>query len=61
VVSRPVARSSASRFSELYVSEALDRVAVDEAGPGEIIAVAGIAEITSARRWPTPTIPARCR
>ena len=33
------------KISELYVSEALDRVAVDEAGPGEIIAVAGIGEI----------------
>ena len=33
------------KISELYVSEALDRVAVDEAGPGEIIAVAGIGDI----------------
>jgi GTP-binding protein len=33
------------KISELYVSEALDRVAVDEAGPGEIIAVAGIGGI----------------
>jgi GTP-binding protein len=33
------------KISELYVSEALDRVVVDEAGPGEIIAVAGIGEI----------------
>ena len=33
------------KISELYISEALDRVAVDEAGPGEIIAVAGIGEI----------------
>ncbi len=34
------------RVSELYVTEALDRVEVAEAGPGEIISVAGIAEIT---------------
>jgi len=32
--------------SELYVTEALDRVATSEAGPGEIIAVAGIPEVT---------------
>ncbi|CAN5499473.1 translational GTPase TypA [soil metagenome] len=31
---------------ELYVTEALDRVEATEAGPGEIIAVAGIPEIT---------------
>jgi GTP-binding protein len=31
---------------ELYVTEALDRVPAEEAGPGEIIAVAGIAEVT---------------
>ena len=34
-----------AKISELYVTEALDRVAADEAGPGEIIAVAGIREI----------------
>ncbi len=34
------------RVSELYVTEALERVAADEAGPGEIISVAGIPEIT---------------
>ncbi|HEX4108735.1 MAG TPA: translational GTPase TypA [Solirubrobacteraceae bacterium] len=32
--------------SELYITEALDRVAAEEAGPGEIIAVAGLAEVT---------------
>jgi GTP-binding protein len=35
-----------ARVTELYVSEALDRVPVDEAGPGEIVAVAGLAEVT---------------
>ncbi len=35
-----------AKLSELYVTEALDRVEADDAGPGEIIAVAGIAEIT---------------
>jgi GTP-binding protein TypA/BipA len=35
-----------AQASELYVTDALDRVDAPEAGPGEIIAVAGIAEIT---------------
>ncbi|MCA9857568.1 MAG: translational GTPase TypA [Dehalococcoidia bacterium] len=35
-----------ARLGELYVTEALERVEVESAGPGEIIAVAGIAEIT---------------
>ncbi|HET9719989.1 MAG TPA: translational GTPase TypA [Solirubrobacteraceae bacterium] len=34
------------RISELYVTEALERVTAEEAGPGEIISVAGIPEIT---------------
>jgi GTP-binding protein TypA/BipA len=38
-----IARAS---VGELYVTEELDRVPADEAGPGEIIAVAGIAEVT---------------
>jgi GTP-binding protein len=33
-------------ISELYVTEALDRVAAEEAGPGELIAVAGLPEVT---------------
>ncbi len=50
-----------AKLGELYVTEALDRVDVDEAGPGEIIAVAGIAEITIGETladlddpWPLP-------
>jgi GTP-binding protein len=35
-----------AKVTELYVTEALDRVDAEEAGPGEIIAVAGIPEIT---------------
>ena len=35
-----------ARISELYVTEALDRVEAEEVGPGEIIAVAGIADVT---------------
>jgi GTP-binding protein len=35
-----------AKIGELYVTEALDRVDADEAGPGEIIAIAGIPEVT---------------
>ncbi len=34
------------KIAELYSNEGLQRVAVDEAGPGDIVAVAGIPEIT---------------
>ena len=35
-----------ARVGNLYVTENLERVEVDEAGPGEIIAVSGIEEVT---------------
>jgi GTP-binding protein len=35
-----------AKITELYVTEALDRVDAESAGPGEIIAIAGIPEIT---------------
>ena len=35
-----------AQVGELYITEALDRVDAAEAGPGEIIAVAGIADVT---------------
>src|SRR5205814_2256185 len=35
-----------AKVTELYVTEALDRVEADQAGPGEIIAVAGLPEVT---------------
>jgi GTP-binding protein len=35
-----------AKITELYVTDNLDRVAADEAGPGEIVAIAGIPEIT---------------
>jgi GTP-binding protein len=35
-----------AKISELYVTESLDRVETDEAGPGEIIAISGIENIT---------------
>ncbi len=34
------------KITELYVTEALDRVDAAEAGPGEIIAIAGLPEVT---------------
>jgi GTP-binding protein len=35
-----------AKVAELYITEALDRVPADEAGPGEIIAVAGLPDVT---------------
>jgi GTP-binding protein len=35
-----------ARITELYLTEALDRVPAEEAGPGEIVAIAGLPEIT---------------
>jgi GTP-binding protein len=35
-----------AKITELYVTEALDRVPADEAGPGEIVAIAGLPEVT---------------
>jgi GTP-binding protein len=45
------------KVGELYVTEALDRVDAEEAGPGEIIAVAGIAEITIGETLADPDDP----
>jgi len=46
-----------AKVTELYVSEALERVEADEAGPGEIVGVAGIAEITIGETLADPTDP----
>ncbi len=43
--------------SELYVTEALERVAAEEAGPGEIIAVAGMEEVTIGETLADPEDP----
>jgi GTP-binding protein len=43
--------------SELYVTEALERVPAKEAGPGEIIAVAGIEEVTIGETLADPDEP----
>ncbi len=46
-----------AKVGELYITEALDRVEADEAGPGEICAVAGIAEITIGETLADPHDP----
>ena len=46
-----------AKVTELYVAEALDRVAAEEAGPGEIIAVAGIPEVTIGETLADPDDP----
>ncbi|HZG34348.1 MAG TPA: translational GTPase TypA [Gaiellaceae bacterium] len=37
---------TSARVTELYVTEALDRVPADEAGPGDIVALAGLPDVT---------------
>src|SRR5215204_2714625 len=46
-----------AKVAELYVTESLDRVEADEAGPGEIIAVAGLAEVTIGETLADPDDP----
>jgi len=46
-----------AKVTELYVTEALDRVDADEAGPGEIIAVAGFPDITIGETLADPDDP----
>jgi len=43
--------------SELYVTEALERVPAEQAGPGEIIAVAGLPEVTIGETLADPEDP----
>ena len=45
------------RLSELLMTEALDRVSVEQAGPGDIIAIAGIPEITIGETISAPDDP----
>jgi GTP-binding protein len=45
------------KVTELYVTEALDRVPADEVGPGEIIAIAGIPEVTIGETLADPDDP----
>jgi GTP-binding protein len=46
-----------ARIAELYTTQALDRVPAESAGPGEIVAVAGIAEITIGETLADPDDP----
>jgi GTP-binding protein len=46
-----------AQVAELYVTDALERVDALEAGPGEIIAVAGIAEVTIGETLADPDDP----
>jgi GTP-binding protein len=45
------------RITELYVTDALDRVDAEEVGPGEIFAIAGLAEVTIGETLSDPTDP----
>ena len=45
------------RITELYVTEQLDRVEADEAGPGDIIAIAGLADVTIGETLSDPADP----
>ncbi len=46
-----------AKIVELYVTENLDRVEAEEAGPGEIIAVAGLADVTIGETLADPADP----
>ncbi len=46
-----------TKITELYVTDALDRVEADEAGPGEIAAVAGMSDITIGETLADPDDP----
>jgi GTP-binding protein len=46
-----------AKVAELYVTQALDRVEADEAGPGEIIAVAGLPGVTIGETLADPDDP----
>jgi GTP-binding protein len=46
-----------AKVTELYVTEALERVEADEAGPGEIIAVAGLPDVTIGETLADPDDP----
>jgi len=46
-----------ARVTELYTTEALDRVPTDEAGPGEIVALAGLPDVTIGETIADPSDP----
>jgi GTP-binding protein len=46
-----------AKVSELYVTDALDRVPTEEAGPGEIVALAGLPDVTIGETLADPADP----
>jgi GTP-binding protein len=46
-----------AKVTELYVTEALDQVPAESAGPGEIVSVAGLAEVTIGETLADPDNP----
>jgi GTP-binding protein len=50
-------RVERAKVTELYVTDALDRVVADQAGPGELVAVAGIPEVTIGETLADPDDP----
>ncbi len=46
-----------AKITELYVTEALDQVPAESAGPGEIVSVAGLAEVTIGETLADPDDP----
>ena len=46
-----------AKITELYVTEALDQVPAESAGPGEIVSVAGLAEVTIGETLADPDNP----
>ena len=46
-----------TKITELFVTDALERVSAEEAGPGEIVAVAGIEEVTIGETLADPEDP----
>jgi GTP-binding protein len=46
-----------AKVTNLYITESNERVEVDEAGPGELVAVAGIAEVTIGETLADPENP----
>ncbi|MGH9085202.1 MAG: GTP-binding protein, partial [Acidimicrobiales bacterium] len=46
-----------AKLTELYITEELDRVPAEQAGPGEIVAIAGIPEITIGETLADPDDP----
>src|SRR5437762_1954068 len=46
-----------AKATELYITEALDRVPAEDAGPGEIVAIAGLPEVTIGETIADPDDP----